>query len=98
MAVLSRPGKMGAGRGARSGYCVCRLEVALIGGRKLFFWPDSARFEDKPMSEFVSGSVGTGKSDLNVAGPHAPHKKQSQERGTALPIIAACPCPAADRP
>lgn len=38
-----------------------RLEVAFIGGRELFAWPETGRFEARPLAEFVAGgSIGNG--------------------------------------
>ncbi|HUI82400.1 MAG TPA: hypothetical protein VLY24_30965 [Bryobacteraceae bacterium] len=38
-----------------------RLEVSYVGGRELFAWPGSPRFEEKGIQEFVpAGSIGSG--------------------------------------
>jgi hypothetical protein len=38
-----------------------RLEISFVGGRELFAWPGSSRFEEKDIMQFVpTGSIGTG--------------------------------------
>ncbi len=48
---------------------VVRLEVAFAGGKELFAWPGSARFEEKEIREVVAtGAFGTGDFVLHARG------------------------------
>ncbi|MGH9660379.1 MAG: hypothetical protein ACRD96_17650, partial [Bryobacteraceae bacterium] len=44
-----------------------RLEVAFVGDRELYAWPDSSRFESKELNELIgSGVIGTGAFALHA--------------------------------
>src|SRR6185369_10656113 len=46
---------------------VVRLEVALVNGKELFSWPGAGKFEDKEISEIVSGgAIGNGTFALHA--------------------------------
>lgn len=48
---------------------VLRLEVGLVNGKELFAWPGSGRFEDKDITDMVSGgAIGNGSFALHVRG------------------------------
>jgi len=43
-----------------------RLEVALVNGKELYAWPGSPKFEDRPLRDMVSGTIGTGDFALHA--------------------------------